>query len=117
MRVLVCGGRRFTDFKKLCRILDQVHQKRPITCLIHGDAPGADSLAGRWATLRGIPVVPYPADWEAHGRSHAGRMRNFTMLHVGRPDLVVAFEGGTGTTDMILQSKRAGIPVLCAWRF
>lgn len=117
MRVLVCGGRDFTDFDKVCRVLDAVHARRPITLLIHGAARGADTLAQRWADARGVQCMPFPADWEGLGRGHAGRVRNFTMLRDGRPQLVVAFDGGRGTTNMIIQSREAGVPVLRAWRY
>jgi hypothetical protein len=34
------------------------------------------------------------------------------MLAEGRPDFVVAFEGGNGTADMIRQARAAGVEVL-----
>ena len=33
------------------------------------------------------------------------------MLDEGKPDLVVAFPGGTGTADMIRRAKKAGVEV------
>ena len=46
-----------------------------------------------------------------HGKG-AGPIRNQRMLDAGQPDLVVAFEGGRGTADMITRTKRAGIEIL-----
>jgi hypothetical protein len=62
MRVLVCGGRDFSDKVMLASALDAIHADRPFSLVIHGAAPGADTLAGEWADSRGIPVAPFPAD-------------------------------------------------------
>jgi hypothetical protein len=111
MKVLICGGRFFANWQELCVQLDTLHKSSPITEVIHGDALGADSMAADWARLRGIPQTPFPADWRANGRS-AGPIRNQKMLDEGKPDLVIAFPGGTGTADMIARSRRAGVKVL-----
>ena len=42
----------------------------------------------------------------------AGPERNARMLAEGRPDLVVAFPGGTGTADMVRRAKAAGVRVV-----
>jgi hypothetical protein len=110
MRVLVCGGRDFQDDAALVRVLDELHAERPFTLLIHGAARGADRMAGSWAAARGIPCQAFPADWERLQR-RAGPERNGRMLREGRPDLVVAFPGGTGTADMVRRAGTAGVPV------
>ncbi len=110
MRVLVCGGRGFTDAKLIASTLDPMHAERPFSTVIHGAAPGADTLAGEWATSRGIPVVAFPADWKGQGRA-AGPIRNKRMLDEGRPDLVIAMPGGRGTANMISQAEKAGVAV------
>ena len=51
------------------------------------------------------------ADWAKHGRK-AGPIRNQRMIDEGRPDLVVAFPGGTGTADMVERARVAGIRVI-----
>lgn len=110
MRVLVCGGRDFTDAAMVEQVLGYLHTQRPITCVIHGDARGADTLGKLWALARGITPEPYPADWNKHGRS-AGPIRNRWMLSASHPEYVVAFPGGKGTADMAQISKDAGLPV------
>jgi hypothetical protein len=110
MRVLVCGGRDFSDVTLLRSALDAHHEKSPITLLIHGAAPGADTLAGEWAEAKGIPVSPFPANWKVLGRA-AGPIRNKQMLDDGRPNLVIAMPGGRGTANMVNQAKAAGLPV------
>ena len=81
--------------------------------MIHGAARGADTLAGRWAQDRNIPVREFPAEWRVNGRynNHAGLDRNARMLRHGKPDLVAAFPGGTGTAHMVSIAARADVPV------
>ena len=100
MKVLVCGGRKYTNQLRLFDVLDRLHRIRgPITTVIHGEAKGADRLAGDWAISRDIMIDSYPAQWGKHGRA-AGPIRNRQMIEEGRPDLVVVFPGGRGTADM-----------------
>jgi hypothetical protein len=63
MRVLVFGGRDFSDRRWLFRVMDDLHARQPITCIIEGEASGADTLAREWAEDRGIEEIevdPYP---------------------------------------------------------
>jgi hypothetical protein len=110
MRVLVCGGRDFSDRELLFDTLAALHAATPITALIHGAAKGADRLAGEWGESAGVPVLAFPADWKRY-RNAAGPKRNAQMLAEGKPDLVVAFPGGTGTANMIGQATAAGVTV------
>lgn len=113
-RVLVCGGRNFgqsqIEIDFLLNTLDTFDVAYQITEIIHGGARGADRLAVHWANSMEIPVIGFLAEWDKYGRS-AGPRRNQRMLDEGKPDLVIAFPGGTGTGDMIGRAKRAGIPV------
>lgn len=108
MRVLFCGSRTWDDELKITQAFVRYHPE----VVIHGDAQGADRLAGAEARRRGIPIEAYPADWEKHGRA-AGPIRNQQMLDEGKPDLVVAFHlyNSRGTADMIRRARSAGIPV------
>lgn len=109
MRVLVCGGRDFTDREWLYSVLDSLPSK-PMY-VIHGGAAGADKMAGEWAKSRFIPALVFEADWKQHGRA-AGPIRNQFMLDEGHPDLVIAFPGGRGTADMVRKAEAAGVPVM-----
>lgn len=111
MRVLVCGGRSFSDWDLLCRVLDAQHEKHRIGVIIHGAYRGADTLADSWAICRGVGRDKYPADW-SFGKK-AGPIRNQRMLDEGRPDLVLAFPGGRGTADMVARARNAGVEVVC----
>lgn len=106
MRVLVCGGRDYSDAERVHEVLNEL---RP-SVVIHGAARGADTLAGLWAAESRVETKAYPADWDAHGKA-AGPIRNSLMLLDGKPDLVVAFPGARGTDDMISKARRARVPV------
>lgn len=102
MKILVCGGRDFTEIEFLYKFLDEFQAKEQpesISHLIHGGARGADLLAGAWAKDRGIQEVICPANWQAKGKS-AGYARNCAMAMLN-PDVVIAFHGGKGTAMMI----------------
>ena len=57
-------------------------------------------MSHRWAKLRGIQPVAMEALWDAEG-DPAGTKRNQRMYDFTKPDLVVAFSGGTGTANMM----------------
>jgi len=107
--ILICGGRDFDDVALLTGRLDAIHLEGD--GIIHGAARGADRLADEWAKDRGVPVRSFPADWKKHGKG-AGPIRNQQMLDEGKPDLVVAFPGGTGAADMVRRARKAGIRVI-----
>ena len=110
-RVLVCGGREYVDYQRLWNMLDAFHRAYKIGVLIHGGARGADTLAGGWAAARKIQTSVFYANWAKWGKT-AGFVRNQTMLDEGKPDVVVAFPGGTGTADMVRRATQAGVTVL-----
>lgn len=112
MRILVCGGRGYHDYPKMCQFMsDLTEAQGEPSAIIHGAAFGADRMAGRWAKENGIPVETFPANWIDHGKS-AGPIRNAKMLKEGRPDLVVAFPGGSGTAHMVRIAEKAGVKIM-----
>jgi hypothetical protein len=125
-RILVCGGRDFGDYTLLADTLEKfvqegsqyyhrsykVHEWNPFDIvIIHGACPtGADELANQWAISRRCMIERYPAQWVTHG-SFAGHVRNVRMLHSGKPECVVAFEGRNGTAHMKRIARAARVPV------
>lgn len=111
-KVLVCGGRDFSDRDFVFATLDSRLAAEAIAELIVGFDPAdprpqwADRLAFEWATDRGVPVRCFPANWKAFGRA-AGPRRN-TEMQAERPDECIAFPGGTGTADMMVKALRIG---------
>lgn len=111
IRVLVCGGRTFSDRDFAFDELDRIHEHLVIKHLIHGAARGADTIASEWAQARNVPEAEFPADWDKHRRA-AGAIRNRQMILVGKPHLVVAFPGGPGTEDMVRVARRHRVPII-----
>lgn len=110
-RVLVCGGRNFSDWALLKSQLDAENKKHQFSILIHGGAPGADTLAKTWAAISGIPELQFLALWQTNGRA-AGPIRNQQMIDEGKPELVIAFPGGRGTADMVKRAVQHQITVI-----
>tara|TARA_Y100000310_G_scaffold335913_1_gene419132 strand:+ start:427 stop:834 length:408 start_codon:yes stop_codon:yes gene_type:complete len=118
LRVLVCGGRDYSNVERLYKVLDWVdgswesaESTGPISTIISGHARGADQLAEKYANEKNIPLEIYPAQWDVHGKS-AGVIRNQEMLDEGLPDLVVAFPGGKGTAHMVKIAQKANVMML-----
>jgi hypothetical protein len=131
MRVLVCGGRTFgivipdtppeeieaereradRERRALDVALSPYLRDSGTHLIIHGAAPGADSVAARWAERHDVPALAFPAKWKKHGKA-AGPLRNAQMLAEGRPDIIIAFPGGKGTADMKSRARAAGVQVV-----
>lgn len=114
MRVLVCGSRYFADRGFVYRTLSALHAVTPFSVLIEGECPidegGVDIMARDWANENGVPVLPFPPEVGPDGHV-LGPKRNAQMIREGRPDIVIAFPGGRGTSNMIKQAREAGIHV------
>lgn len=123
MKVVVCGSRRFPDpLGATAQIVRRIQSLPDDAIVIHGDAAGADRIAGKAAENVGIQVVRVPAKWEEHvpgcscgNRSwclQAGLRRNLEMLDMN-PDLVIAFWDGfsRGTKHTIEHASGRGISV------
>jgi len=124
MRVLVCGGRRYEDREHVFDTLTRIDRNvGHIKVIIHGGQTGADAHGAAWADHNNRLAEEYRADWDnlthpdAIIRTHragkrydarAGLRRNQRMLDEGKPNLVVAFQGGDGTRDMVNRARRAG---------
>ena len=67
MRVLVCGGRDFDDAGLMISVLDRLHAQKSFTVLIHGDARGADRMAGQWAKRHGVDLRIFVPDYDQFG--------------------------------------------------
>jgi predicted Rossmann-fold nucleotide-binding protein len=111
MKVIVAGGRNFSDYQLLCKTLDFYFQnldKDELT-IVSGAARGADSLGERYAREKGYKIERYPADWNGPHKKGAGFARNREMAEVS--DALVAFPGGNGTAHMIRTAKELGLKV------
>lgn len=118
MKVLCCGSR---VFKARAVVRHRLSELPGGAIIVHGDAPGADTLCDFAARERGFPVRSYPARWESEGKA-AGPLRNARMLVEQHPDqegdridLCLAFtddlQKSKGTRDMVTRALAVGIPV------
>lgn len=115
-KLIVAGTRSFNDYELLRSILSTLFMKRRCWTIdwneeiVSGGAPGADTLAVRYATEADMPFKVFPADWKKYGRS-AGPRRNRQMAEYG--DAAIVFWDGKsrGTQNMIQQMREAGKPV------
>lgn len=126
MRLVVTGGRAYSDTAHIFATLSALHARQPITLLIEGEADGLDKRAAAWARRNGVPVQPFPAPWDdidhpdavvRYSRSGkpydvtSGTRRNQQMIDDGKPDFGLVFPGGTGTADMRSRLVAAGIEI------
>lgn len=109
--ILVCGGRDYNDREFFYKTMDSA---KPFfaeeCCIVHGNARGADRLAYVWAFERGCAQMAMPANWYTFDKK-AGTLRNRWMLKFAKPELVIAFSGGSGTANMVAISRLSNIPV------
>lgn len=129
IRVLVTGGRDYTDRAAVARALRHLgeHFIFGVTpgqiVLVHGDCKrfkqdgsfdpdrSADQLAEQEARKLGWQVEPHEADWTTYGPKAAGPIRNKLMVRLGA-HYCLAFTGGEGTKNCKRLAKAAGIPII-----
>lgn len=111
-RIIVCGGRDFSDYEYFQRSMRSVLSQYQDVLLVSGHAKGADSLAERFAKEAGIPIRVFPADWGTYGKA-AGPIRNRQMLDFAKEEnpVVIAFwdRKSRGTKNMLRQAWEAGV--------
>lgn len=109
MRIIVCGGRYYSDRIRLEAVL--ANRSKPGDLIITGGAGGADGMATSWALCNERIAVVFPAPWTKLPHD-AGLVRNSAMAQHAGADLVIAFPGGSGTRDMVAKARVLGIPVV-----
>lgn len=110
MQIIVTGGRDYTDWRAVNRVLDTLNPDRVIV----GDCPtGVDKYVLQWVRKGKVDYMVYRAKWGRHGRA-AGPIRNHKMVDDNAiiTDLVIAFPGGNGTEDCKCYARNKGLIVL-----
>jgi YspA, cpYpsA-related SLOG family len=87
MRVIIAGGRSFTDRLAIAEAIDA--SGFSITECVCGGARGADMLGALVCHEAGIPVRLFPADWDTFGKA-AGPIRNRQMAEYADALICVA---------------------------
>lgn len=122
-KVIIAGGRRFTDYKLLKETMNMLLKRRHDVTVISGACDtglltynrsdgtivcGADGLGEKYAREHGHPVTPFPAQWSTLGRS-AGYIRNEEMAKYA--NAAVCFWDGQsrGTKHMIDLATQYGL--------
>lgn len=113
-RVIICGGRDFSDRNFCFSQLRQLLASYENIEIVSGHAKGADTFGEEYAEENGLKVSVFKPDWKLYGRA-AGPIRNRQMLEYAEEEnpVVIAFWNGKskGTENMIRQSERAGAEV------
>ncbi len=106
MRVIIAGSRNITNIEIVRQVLRDIGlMPKDITEEVCGMAKGVDTLGAKIAQEHGIPVKPFPADWNKYGK-RAGHLRNAEMAAYA--DMLVAVWDGKspGTKNMFETMKR-----------
>jgi hypothetical protein len=121
-RLLITGSRDWRDEQAVEAVLADARWAHGLDLLvIHGGAPGADSIVGKVCDKLGIDQVVFPANWkgrrtvtEEKVAYWAGPWRNQMMIDLGLPHEAAAFHPmisrSKGTRDMVERLRAAKIP-------
>ncbi len=109
-KILVTGGRDFTNVKYINLVLDTLEPD----IIVHGGARGVDGIAAYWCERNDKQHIEMLANWDKYGKS-AGPRRNADML-IAHPDIkyVLMFPGGKGTGHMCDIARKKGYTIIAA---
>lgn len=109
-RVIIAGSRDIADRRILEAALQACPWSDEITEVVCGEQRGVDTLGKEWGNAHGIPVKPFPADWDTYGKA-AGPIRNAQMAAYADA-LIAVWDGeSAGTRNMIEQAEAKGLRV------
>lgn len=96
-RVIICGGREFSDYDLLKRkcdyYLSEKLKRGENVIVVSGGNEGADTLGEQYARERGLSVERFTANWARDGKS-AGYKNYRQMAKVG--NACIAFMSSYG---------------------
>ena len=108
MKVIVAGSRSVSDYRIVRNaIIDSGYD---ITEIVSGRAKGADTLGEQYASIKGLDLKMFPANWERYGK-RAGPLRNTAMADYADAAIVIWDGSSPGTKNMIDQMKERNKPV------
>lgn len=118
-RIIICGGRHFTNYSCLDTVVDQVLLDLDLDFdeieIVSGHCSGADQLGETYAETNGISYSTFPAQWSIYGKA-AGPIRNSEMIKYASDSeipVVIAFisPNTRGTNDTVSKAKKLGFKV------
>ncbi len=109
IKIAVGGCRDFGDIEYIFKCLDEYIKELcdEEIIIISGHCSGVDAAAEKYAELRGIKTLLFPAEWKKYGKA-AGPVRNKQIVEAA--DAVIAFWDGKsrGTKSLIDLAKKSG---------
>jgi len=108
MKVIIAGGREFTDYELLKRECDRLLADLDVRRILSGCQRGADELGEQYAKENKIKIDPHP--YKSELGLAGGPVRNREMAV--QADIAIVFWDGKskGSRDMINQMKRVNKP-------
>jgi hypothetical protein len=114
MRLVIFGGQGYANQKVFDLTMHILDKRERIDVVIHGAAPGADTMAENWGRANSREILRFPFI-RSEGKL-GGFKRNQQMVDEGKPDRGLMFPGGNGTADMRQRLENVGINVEHALR-
>ncbi len=119
--VVIAGGAELdpdTSRETVEAALERLHERIPGMVLHYaarlqdgGDKPrlqGVDPAVRRWATPRGIPLIPHPPRWDDENGRYDIHSRDDGWIEM-KPDLVLDFGGGNAHRRFLALAQNNGI--------
>jgi len=124
-RVIIAGSREFTDQYRLNKVCNWIFAYKKIAYsdveIISGTCRGADIMGENFASVYGIPVKRFPANWKLYGRN-AGNVRNrqmaeFASSNSSNNGVLIAFANSRckGTMNMINLGIDYKLDIFVVW--
>ncbi len=110
MKLVIAGSRHLNvpvDFIDWCLGQHNILELDEVVC---GKAKGIDTSGEDFAKTYDIPIVYFPADWDALGRI-AGPIRNGHMATYGDALLLIWDGQSSGSANMKTQMQKLNKPV------
>jgi len=101
----IVGYRKFTDYKKFSKIVDEYVKEigQPIL-IVSGGAKGVDTMAEEYAKKHNILTQIFYPDWDKYKKG-AGLMRNTDIIKASTHVLAFPSKKSVGTIDSINKAK------------
>ena len=110
MLTVIAGSRNARE-SDVFYALNECSWNSEITQVISGTAYGADRHGEKWASVRGLEVVRFPALWDLYGRS-AGPRRNKEMAQNANALIAIWDGSSTGTKTMIGYANQYSLKIM-----
>ena len=108
--IAVTGGKVGPDYKTILETLDSLREEHPDMVLAHGNAPGVQRDAAKWAKMRGVAQVHFLPDIDRYEDWKTAIFRRDDAILMARPEAVISFTApGARVPRMHDQALRRGI--------